>query len=64
MKLSDLKPVDEVIEERRENDPEFRDEWDRTAFAREVALAVVKFRTERDLSPRGLAEPVSPGGRR
>ncbi|GAA2900705.1 hypothetical protein Acy02nite_85270 [Actinoplanes cyaneus] len=56
MELSDLKPVDEVIEERRENDAEFRDAWDRTAFAREVALAVVKYRTERGLSQRKLAE--------
>lgn len=56
MKLSDLKTVDAVIEERREADAEFRDEWDRTAFAREVALAVVKYRAERDLSQRELAE--------
>ncbi|GAA2706986.1 helix-turn-helix domain-containing protein [Actinoplanes palleronii] len=56
MKLSDLKAVEEVIEDRREADPEFQDEWDRTAFAREVAVAVVRYRAGHDLSQRKLAE--------
>jgi ribosome-binding protein aMBF1 (putative translation factor) len=62
MKLSDMKPLDQVIEEDRE-DREFRYEWDRTAFARTVANRVVQYRTEHGLSQRefaaivGLAQP-------
>ena len=57
MKLSELKPLDQVIEEHHE-DPEFRAEWDRTAFAREVANRVVQYRTEHGLSQRRLAAMV------
>ncbi|GLW31099.1 helix-turn-helix domain-containing protein [Actinoplanes regularis] len=56
MKLSDLKTVDQVIEERRDSDAEFRDEWNRTAFAREVAVAVVNYRAVHGLSQRKLAD--------
>ncbi|MDQ7903181.1 helix-turn-helix transcriptional regulator [Phytohabitans sp. ZYX-F-186] len=55
MKLSDLKTVDQLIEERREKDAEFREIWDSTAFARQVAIIVVRYRTERGLSQRELA---------
>lgn len=55
MRLSDLRTAGEVQAERLEADPGFRAEWDRTAFAREVALAVVKYRTEHGLSQRDLA---------
>jgi ribosome-binding protein aMBF1 (putative translation factor) len=55
MKLSDLKDIDQVIEERRRDDPEFRAEWDAAAFARKVALAVVRYRTEHGISQRDLA---------
>ena len=57
MKLSELKPLDQVIEEHRA-DPEFRAEWDRTAFARDVANRVVQYRTEHDMSQRELAKIV------
>jgi ribosome-binding protein aMBF1 (putative translation factor) len=57
MKLSELKPLDQVIEEHRE-DSEFRAEWDRMAFARDVANRVVRYRTERGLSQRQLAAIV------
>ena len=57
MKLSDMKPLDQVIEEHRE-DREFRTEWDRTAFARTVANRVVRYRTEHGLSQRELAAIV------
>ena len=57
MKLSDMKPLDQVIEEHR-GDHEFRDEWDRTVFARTVANRVVQYRTEHGLSQRGLAAIV------
>ena len=54
MKLSDMKPLDQVIEEHRE-DREFRAEWDRTACARTVANRVVQYLTEHGLSQRELA---------
>jgi hypothetical protein len=40
MRMSELKHLDQVVEEHRD-DPEFRAEWDRLAFAREVADRVV-----------------------
>lgn len=58
MKLSDLKTFDQVIEERRSSDEEFRRLWDSTAFAREVANRVVAYRTDNGLSQRGLAKLV------
>lgn len=57
MKLSDLKPLDQAIDEHRQ-DPEFRAGWDRTAFARDVANRVVHYRTEHGLSQRELASLV------
>ncbi len=35
MRLSDLKTIDEVVEERRRADPAFAAEWERTAHERE-----------------------------
>jgi ribosome-binding protein aMBF1 (putative translation factor) len=55
MKLSDMKTSDELRAEALRNDPAFRAEWERTALARAIALAVVRFRTDRGLSQRGLA---------
>jgi transcriptional regulator with XRE-family HTH domain len=55
MKLTDLKTSDELLAERLRDDPEFRAEWERTALARAIALAVVRFRTDRGLSQRDLA---------
>jgi ribosome-binding protein aMBF1 (putative translation factor) len=57
MKRSLLKPLDQVIEEHRQ-DEQFRVVWDSAAFAREVANRVVQYRTERGLSQRELAEVV------
>jgi transcriptional regulator with XRE-family HTH domain len=56
MKLSEMKTNDELIAERLGTDPEFRAEWERTALARAVAVAIVRYRGERDLSQRELAE--------
>jgi transcriptional regulator with XRE-family HTH domain len=56
MKLSELKTNDELIVEQLRTDPEFRAEWERTALARAVAVAIVRYRADRDLSQRGLAE--------
>ena len=55
MKLSELKTNDEILQEELQ-DPEFRAEWERTALARAVALAVVRYRGDHGLSQRNLAE--------
>lgn len=57
MKLSEMKSLDQVVEEHRQ-DPDFRAEWDRTAFAREVANRVIQYRAERNLTQRQLAAIV------
>lgn len=57
MKLSEMKSLDQVIEEQRA-DAVFRAEWDGGAFAREVANRVVRYRTEHRLSQREFAAMV------
>lgn len=57
IKLSDLKTAQEVVAERQQ-DPKFRAEWDRTAFARDVALRIVRYRTENNLTQTALARMV------
>lgn len=59
MKLSEMKTNDELIAEQLRNDPEFRAEWERTALARAVAVAIVRYRAEHDLSQRELADRLS-----
>lgn len=54
MKLSELKTNDEILQEELQ-DPEFRAEWERTALARGVALAIVRYRGDHGLSQRDLA---------
>jgi DNA-binding XRE family transcriptional regulator len=49
MKLSDMKTAGEVLAEDLK-DPKFREEWERTALAREVATRVVAYRAEHNLS--------------
>jgi transcriptional regulator with XRE-family HTH domain len=56
MKLSKMKTTDELIAEQLRIDPEFRAEWERTALARAVAVAIVRYRGEHDLSQRELAQ--------
>src|ERR1700722_7073000 len=56
MKLSEMKTNDELIAEQLGTDPEFRAEWERTALARAVAVAIVRYRADYDLSQRELAE--------
>ena len=46
---------DDAILERCANDPDFRDYWERTALARAVATAVIRYRSEQALSQRALA---------
>ena len=56
MKLSGMKTNDELIAEQLRTDPAFRAEWERTALARAVAVAIVQYRAEHDLSQRDLAQ--------
>jgi transcriptional regulator with XRE-family HTH domain len=56
MKLSDMKTSDELLAEQLREDPEFRAAWERTALARAVAVAVVRYRAEHGLSQRELAQ--------
>ena len=56
MKLSETKTNDELIAEQLRADPEFRAEWERTALARAVAVAIVRYRAEHELSQRDLAQ--------
>lgn len=53
--LADWATNDELIAEQLRGDPEFRAEWQRTALARAVAVAIVRYRAEHDLSQRELA---------
>jgi transcriptional regulator with XRE-family HTH domain len=55
MKLSEMKTNDGLIAEQLRTDPKFRAEWERTALARAVAVAIVRYRAEHDLSQRELA---------
>lgn len=57
MKLSELRSLDQVIEEHRQ-DTEFRAVWDSTALAREVANRVIRYRTDHGLSQREFASMV------
>lgn len=58
MKLTDLKTSDEILAEDLANDPAFRAEWERTALARAVAVALVSYRAQHDLSQRQLASAL------
>jgi ribosome-binding protein aMBF1 (putative translation factor) len=57
MKLKDLKTLGQVIESER-RDPGFREEWDRTAFARDVAIRIIQFRAARGLTQTDVARMV------
>ncbi|GAC1525844.1 MAG: hypothetical protein NVS2B16_34240 [Chloroflexota bacterium] len=54
MKLSDMKRAEQVLADQLK-DPDFRAEWDRTAFARAVATRAVTYRAEQGLSQSALA---------
>jgi ribosome-binding protein aMBF1 (putative translation factor) len=58
MKIADLKTSEQLVAERRQQDPEFREAWDRLAVAREIAVQVLRYRTENGLSQRDLATEV------
>ncbi len=50
-----FRSTEEIRAEMLERDPEFRAEWERTALARAVALAVVGYRAKHQLSQTKLA---------
>ena len=54
MKLSEMQTFQEVVDHQRE-DPEFREEWDPCAFAREVAIRIVRYRADHGLTQTQLA---------
>jgi transcriptional regulator with XRE-family HTH domain len=56
VKLSEMKTNDELIAEQLHTDPAFRAGWERTALARAVAVAIVRYRAEHDFSQRELAD--------
>jgi DNA-binding XRE family transcriptional regulator len=57
MKPREMPMLDEVIDRQRE-DPEFRDVWDRSAFAREVAIRIIRYRADHGLTQTQLARAV------
>lgn len=56
--MSDLIPLDDVIEDHKRRDPAFAKEWDRTAFAREVSYRIIAYRTENGMTQTDLAKAV------
>jgi DNA-binding XRE family transcriptional regulator len=54
-KISDLKTGAELHAADMANDPEYRAEWERTRFAHEVALRVLAYRVEHNLTQTALA---------
>jgi transcriptional regulator with XRE-family HTH domain len=59
MRLSEMKTHEELLAEQLRDDPEFRAEWERTALARAVAVALVRHRTDHDMSQRDVAEVLA-----
>ncbi len=57
MKISDM-PTHADVTRTLLQDPELRAEWERTALARAVAIAVVRYRADHQLSQRQLAEQL------
>jgi ribosome-binding protein aMBF1 (putative translation factor) len=58
MKISEMK-TDAAVRQESLRDPEFRAEWDRTAFAEAVALRVIGYRVEHQLTQTALARQLS-----
>jgi transcriptional regulator with XRE-family HTH domain len=55
MKLSEMKTHKELLAEQLRDDPEFRASWERTALARAVAVAIVRYRSKHGLAQRDVA---------
>jgi DNA-binding XRE family transcriptional regulator len=56
MKLSDLPTHENVLAEHLAADAEYRREWERSALARAVAVKVIAYRAEHELSQTALAK--------
>lgn len=56
--LAKSSSIDDVIERNLEADPEFRADWERTAFAREVATSLVRYRQAHGLKIDQLASQL------
>lgn len=54
-----MRTNDELIEEELCADAAFRAEWKHAALGRAVAIAIVRYRADRDLSQHDLAERLS-----
>jgi transcriptional regulator with XRE-family HTH domain len=59
MRLSEMKTNEQLLAEQMLSDPEFRAEWERTAVARAVAVAVVSYRVKHDMSQRDIANALA-----
>ncbi|MEA2222363.1 MAG: hypothetical protein QOH83_739 [Solirubrobacteraceae bacterium] len=59
MKLSEMKTNEQLLAEQLLSDPKFRAEWERTALARAVAVAVVSYRAKHDMSQRDIANVLA-----
>jgi ribosome-binding protein aMBF1 (putative translation factor) len=55
MTMNQLVPNQKVLEEDLK-DPEFREEWERTALARWLAVEVAHYRAQHELSQQALAD--------
>ena len=55
VRLSELRTGRQVLENHLK-DPAFREEWERTALARAVAIRLVRYRVDHGLSQTGLAK--------
>jgi ribosome-binding protein aMBF1 (putative translation factor) len=58
MRLEDLTTSEAIQADSMRNDPEYRAEWERTRFAHEVAMKVIAYRVEHNLSQTALARKL------
>lgn len=54
VKIDELPTLEEILDRECE-DPEFKARWERGAFARAVAIQVIRYRAEHGLTQTGLA---------
>lgn len=57
VQLTDFVPFEEVLAKHL-GDPEFRAEWERTAVARAVAIRIVGYRADHELTQTALASKL------
>jgi DNA-binding XRE family transcriptional regulator len=56
MRMSDMIPIEEEIEQARQANPDFRRLWDECELGRSVATALVRYRIDHNLTQQALAE--------